>query len=126
MKITHRTPCPSWFAIPESDPVDDDYADKVRQATERGERQYREAQNRIARAEARLGRTRAQKATGNRKKLISRLEALVAARRAELAELERLMMTPVTADKQVRLRTGLDDHLELGIPPETRNRRPAT
>jgi hypothetical protein len=114
VKIAHRSLWADWFAVPESDPVDDDYAAEVQQATGRGEREYRQAQQRLARAETRLARVRAQKATNARKKCAAELEASIAERRAELAELERIMTAPVAADKQIRLRTGLDDHLELG------------
>lgn len=126
MKITHRPPGANWFTVPESDPVDDNYADEIRQAAERGERGYRQAQQRLARAEARLASVRAQKATDARKKCAARLEASIAERRTELAELERIMTTPAAADKQIRFRTGRDDHLELGeYKPQNPRRSPS-
>lgn len=115
MKLIHRPRTANWFAIPESDLVDDEYETKVQRATERGEREYRQAQERLARTEKRLVKAQAQKTGSGRKKRIAQLQALVAERRAELAEYERMMTIPVvSADKQIRLRTGLDDHLELG------------
>lgn len=115
MKINHRPGAPKWFQVPESDPVDDSYAAEVQRHTERGEREYRQAQERLGRAEKRLARVRCQKATPARGKLAARLQALITERRAEIAEYERMMTTPVvSADKQIRLRTGRDDHLELG------------
>ena len=126
MKIAHRSWGVSWFAIPESDPVDDRYATQVKEATERGEHEYRQAQERLACAETRLAKTLAQKATAARRKRIAQLEVMVASRRAELTELERMMTTPVAADKQIRQRTGLDDHLELGeYKPQNPRRVPS-
>lgn len=116
MKIGHRASGRPWFATPESDSVDDAYEAQVQQSTERGEREYRQAQERLARAEKRLASLSTQAGRPGRKKLIKRLEGLVAERRAEVAEYERMMTTPVVSpDKQLRLRTGLDDHLELGV-----------
>ena len=124
MKITHRRPGANWFAVPESDPVDESYAAQVQQATERAERQYRQAQERLVRAERRLARALAEKARAGHKKRITQLRALVEKRRAELADIERMMTTPaVTLDKRIMLRTGLDNHLELGEykPPRPRH-----
>lgn len=123
MRITHRSPAVNWFAVPESDPVDDDYEAEVRQVTERGEREYRQAQERLARAEKRLAGARAQKGRSGHRKRVAQLQALADIRRAELAEIERMMTAPVTADKRLILRTGLDNHLELGEykPPEARH-----
>lgn len=114
MKIAHRNPASKWFAAPESDPVDEDYETEVRQATGRGEREYRQAQGRLARAEKHLAAAQAQKATAAARRRTAQLREIVDERRAEVGRLARLMTAPVTADKQVRLRTGLDDHLELG------------
>lgn len=116
MKVAHRNPVADWFAVPESDPLDDDYEAQVQQSTERGEHDYRQAQERLARAEQRLSRVVAEKVKRVRSKRIAQLRALVEERRAELAEIERLMRAaPVAAtDKQLTFRTGRDDHLELG------------
>jgi hypothetical protein len=127
VKITHRRPGTNWFAVPESDPVDEHYAAQVQQATERAERQYKQAQQRLAHAEKRLARALAEKARAGHKKRIAQLRALVDERRAELADIERMMTTPaVTADKHIMLRTGLDNHLELGQykPPKPRHMPP--
>jgi hypothetical protein len=131
MRIAHHAPAAHWFAVPESDPVDDAYEAQVQQSTERGERGYRQAQERLARAEKRLASLNAQAGVPGRKKLIKRLEGLIAERRAEVAEYERMMTAPVVpADKQLRLRTGLDDHLELGVrkrqPPKRVPAAPVT
>ena len=126
MKIGHRASGRPWFATPESDSVDDAYEAQVQQSTERGDREYRQAQDRLSRTEKRLASLRGQASVPGRKKLIKRLEALVAERRAEVAEYERLMTAPVVpADKQLRLRTGLDDHLELGVRKRQPSRRVA-
>jgi len=114
VKIAHRPAAQPWYAVPESDPVDEAYEAQVRQSTQRGEREYRQAQDRLARAEKRLARAQAQKAAAASRKCIAQLQEIVAGRRAEVDRLARLMASPVTGDKQVRLRTGLDDHLELG------------
>lgn len=121
MKINHRVPVRAWHAMPESDSVDDDYTAEVQHSTERGEREFRQAQGRLNRAEQRLARAREQNTKAARKRaqnrLIKKLEALIIERRAELAEIERLM-TPAKADRTLMLRTGRDDHLELGIPKQ--------
>jgi hypothetical protein len=126
VRITHRHPAGNWFAAPESDPVDDDYQAEVDRSTGRAERDYRQAQDRLRRAEARLAKAEAAKATAASRRLAARLRGLVDERRAEVDELARLMATPATADKQVRLRTGRDDHLELGeYKPQQPRRVPA-
>lgn len=123
MKIHHRTPVPSWFAPPESDPVDSGYEREIERVTDRSERECRHVQERLKRAEQRLAKAQAQKQTAAQRKLVKRLEALITARRAELAEIERLMI-PVNADKKIMFRTGLDNHLELGVPKRaSRHRR---
>lgn len=115
MKINHRPAAFNWFDAPESNPVDDSYETEVQHHTERGEREYRQARERLARAEKRLAQVQGRPSTTARKKLAVRLQAILAERRAEIAEYERMMTTPVvSADKQIRLRTGRDDHLELG------------
>lgn len=113
MRITHRSAAASWFDIPVSDPVDPEYEAEVQQHTERGERDYQRAQQRVARAEQRLAKAIAARLA---RKRITQLQELVDLRRAELADLARLMRTAPTvlADKQIRQRTGRDDHLELG------------
>jgi hypothetical protein len=123
VKIAHRNPASKWFAAPESDPVDEDYEAEVRQSTDRGEREYRQAQDRLARAEKRLARAQAQKATAASRKHMAQLREIVGERRTEVDRLARLMASPATADKQIRLRTGLDDHLELGEHKPQASRR---
>lgn len=115
MKIRHRTPAARWFEAPASDPVSDDYAAEVQQATERGEREHRLARERLDRAERKLAAACAREAGAARKKQIRQLEELVARRRDELAAYERLMTAPVTTPRRARHRTGRDDHLELGV-----------
>jgi hypothetical protein len=124
MRIAHRIPAPSWFAAPESDPVDEDYEADVTRMTDKAEREHKRLQDRVARAEKQLSREQARKTTSVQKQRIRQLQAAVTGRRAELAEYERLMMTPVTEDKQIRLRTGLDDHLELGVHKHPHRDRP--
>ena len=124
MKTQHRPPSRSWFAVPVSDPVDADYEREVQHTTDRGEREHRQAQERLKRAEQRLARAHAQKQTAAQKKVIRKLEALIIERCAELAELERLMI-PADPDKKLIFRTGRDNHLELGVyvrPDERRFR----
>lgn len=123
MRIAHRAPVADWFAVPESDPVDEDYEAQVGRSTERGEREYRQAQERLTRAEQRLARTRAEKTRSGRKKRLAQLEALVEERRAELAEIARLMAAPVATDRQLIFRTGRDNHLELGEHKRAEPRR---
>ena len=114
MRVKHRTPVADWFATPVSDPVDPAYEAEVQHATNRAEREYRQAQERLARAEKRLASARA-KLTA--RKQIRVLERLVAERKAELGRYRDLMTSPpvVIEDRQLRQRTGTDDHLELGI-----------
>jgi hypothetical protein len=114
VKIAHRNPASKWFTAPESDPVDEDYEAKVQQSTDRGERECRQARERLSRAEKRLARAQAQKATAVGRRRMAQLREVVGERRAEVDRLARLMASPTTADKQIRLRTGLDDHLDLG------------
>jgi hypothetical protein len=126
VKIAHRRPGASWFAIPESDPVDAGYEAEVQQATGRAEREYRQAHARLESAERRLAAAMAQQASAARRKRLAQLQETVDQRRAEVAEYARLMTAPVAADKQIRLRTGLDDHLELGeYKPSAPRRVPA-
>jgi hypothetical protein len=132
VRLDHRNHASSWFAVPVSDYVDPEYEAKVQQATQSAEREYRKAGERLKRAEERLAA--AQRKQQNRRQ-VRQLQELVKLRRIELEEYERLM-TPahVATDKQIRQRTGLDDHLELGeykrpeprhVPPGpvTRSRR---
>jgi hypothetical protein len=124
MKVTHRHLVSSWFTIPESDPVEPEYEAEVQQATQRGERNYRKAQERLTRAEARLSEAiQAQEA----RKRITQLRQEVDLRRAELEDCRRLMAAApvVQADKQVRHRAGLDDHLELGVLKRPRRKKSA-
>lgn len=53
----------------------------------------------------------------------NRLAPLIEARLNELESVRRLALASTAVDKQIRLRTGLDDHLELGIyvPPKVRS-----
>jgi hypothetical protein len=123
MKLTHRPPGSSWFAAPAADHVDDGYEAEVQRSTQHGEREYQQAQGRLARAEQRLAGAVSGRATAARKKRLAALRALVDERRAELAALERLMTAaPVTAIRQARHRTGRDDHLELGATAGKDNR----
>lgn len=125
MKLGHRYPGANWFAVPVSDSVTPEYEAEVQQATGRAEREYQKAHERLARAEDRLAEAlRKQEA----RKRITQLRQEVDQRRAELEDCRRLMMAaPVPqADKQIRHRTGLDDHLELGVyKRQKRKRRPA-
>lgn len=127
MKVAHHNPAASWFAVPVSDQVDPEYEAKVQQTTQRAERDYQRAQGRLARAEKRLAAARKQQAKSASRKQIKALEELVAQRRTELAQYRSLMTTPPVAveDKQIRQRTGLDDHLELGVHKRQRRRPPA-
>ena len=117
MRIAHRTPATSWFAMPVSDPVDPAYEAEVQQTTQRAEREYRRAQDRLSAAEKRLVAARRQQARSASRKRIKVHEELVSQRRAELAQYRELMTAPpvIVEDKQIRQRTGNDDHLELGI-----------
>lgn len=45
---------------------------------------------------------------------IAAVESAIEARRTELEQMRRTLAGGLPADKQLRLRTGLDDHLELG------------
>lgn len=114
MRMAHRTPAANWFAIPVSDTVDPEYEAKVQQATRRAEREYQKAQERFQRAEERLVDARRMQRA---RKLIAELADLVELRRTELEDYRKLMTAPpvLQTDKQVRHRTGLDDHLELGV-----------
>jgi len=114
MKVSHRNAVKPWFAMPESDPVDDGYAAEVQRTTERAEREFQRVQESLKRAEQRLAKAQAQKSTTAQKRITRRLEALIIERRAELAALE-LLMIPAKPDRKLRFRTGRDDHLELGI-----------
>ena len=116
MRIAHRSAVNSWFTVPESDPVDEGYQAEVDRSTGRAERCHQRAQDRLMRAEQRLAVAQARKTRTAHQKRIRQLRGLVEERRAERAEIERLMMPPVAADKQLMLRTGREDHLEPGIP----------
>jgi hypothetical protein len=122
VKIEHRGPVANWFAVPVSDYVDPEYEAEVQQATQRAEREYRRAQERLKRAEGRLAEAQRKQQA---QRLIRELQSLVELRRAELEDCRRLMVaTPVVqTDKQIRQRTGLDDHLELGIRKRQRSKR---
>lgn len=115
MRITHRNPAADWFAVPVSDYVDPEYEAEVQQSTQRAERECRRAQARLTAAERRLAKALGQQRKASMRKQIAQLREVVDQRRAELEEIKRLMTAPiVAADKQIRQRTGLDDHLELG------------
>lgn len=116
MRIEHRSPVADWFAIPVSATVDPEYEAEVEQSTQRAERDCRRAEARLARAEARLAAALKQQAGSATRRRIAQLRETVGQRRAELEEIRKLMVTPpaTVADKQVRHRTGRDDHLELG------------
>jgi len=126
VKIAHRHPGASWFAIPESDPVDAGYEAEVQQAAGHAERQHQRAQARLEAAEKRLAAAMAQRASAASRKRLAQLRETVDQRRAEVAEYARLMTAPVPSDKQIRHRAGLDDHLELGeYKPQAPRRVPA-
>lgn len=108
MKIRHRVN-PYWY--PPSAELDDAYAEEVRRSTERGERRYRKAQQRLAEAEAKLERARSRKAAKNRRHQIAELEALVELRRRELETYRRWM---VAADAPAEQR-GRDSYRP--VPP---------
>lgn len=128
MRIAHRSPAANWFAVPVSDAVDPEYEAEVQQTTQRAEREYRKAQERLRKAEERLAEAlRKQQA----QKRVTELRELVKLRRAEMEDYRKLMVAApvVQADKQIRHRTGLDDHLELGVrkrPPSRLRNRPPT
>lgn len=122
MKIQHRVPARSWYDSPVSDVTDEIYEAKVSADTARGEREYRTAQEKLRKAEGALERQQQRTLTlANRsarkqqEKLVRQLEQKVVQRREELEEVERLMSASVSPGR-VRHRTGLDDHLETGIP----------
>jgi len=73
------------------------------EAVARARRQLRAARKRLARAIARRDEARS----------VQLLQKAVARRERDLAGLQPLMARP-SGDKQIRQRTGLDDHLELG------------
>jgi hypothetical protein len=96
VKITHRGPAANWFQVPESDAVDPAYEAEVQRSTQRSEREYRQRQERLARAEAKLAAARTEaRAKKNRvsKKYLAELEALVSLRREELEEYQRMMLS---------------------------------
>ncbi len=125
MKIEHRHPASNWFAVPVSDEVDPEYEAEVHQATERGERDYRKAQERLRKAEECLAEARRTQQT---RKRIKQIQELIELRRAELEDCRKLVTAApvVQADKQVRHRTGLDDHLELGVRPKKPRKQRST
>lgn len=90
VKITHN-PHGNWQRP--SAVIDASYAAEVQRATERGERLYRLAQQRLERAEEKLAKATASRHQRTKKKHIAELEALVELRRTELAEYERLMVS---------------------------------
>jgi hypothetical protein len=128
MKIAHN-PHGSWERP--SILVDRAYEAEVQRSTDNGERMYAQAQRRLDRAQLRLARAHAARPSAKKRHLAD-LAATVARRREELAAYERLLLAPPVsaADKQIRLRTGLDDHLELGLPqratPATLPTQPVT
>jgi hypothetical protein len=114
-KLRHRGPVVNWFAVPVSDVVDPEYEAEVKRTTERAEHEYARAEVRLARAEERLAAALKQQAGSAARKRVAALREVVGQRRTELEEIRKLMTTPaVVADKKIRHRTGLDDHLELG------------
>jgi hypothetical protein len=125
VKVEHRGPVTSWFAAPVSDPVEPEYEAAVQESTGRAERDYRRAQDRLARAERRLTAALARQAKASDRKRIAALREAVDLRRAEVEEYRRLMAAApdASADKQIRLRTGRDDHLELGTYRRPEERR---
>lgn len=123
MKIAHRAPAADWFAVPVSDPVDPEYEAEVQQATQKAEREYQKARECLRHAEERLAEAMQRRQA---RKRVLQLQQEVDLRRAELKDCECLMMAmPVMhTDKQVRHRTGLDDHLELGILKRPKRKKP--
>lgn len=92
MKIKHRVPVKTTLR----DEVDETYEAEVQAATSRGEREYRKASERLARAEARRAKVAAEDHQSEpsrrkwRKRLIA-LEAEIELRRAELQSIARSM-----------------------------------
>lgn len=125
VRLSHRHPgFKLWFAVPVSDTVEPGYEAAVQQATQRAEREYRKARERLARAEERLAEARRKQRA---RKQIAELSGLVELRRAELGDWRKLMTAPVVqTDKQIRQRTGLDDHLELGVPKRPKRKKAPT
>jgi hypothetical protein len=116
MRIEHRVPVADWFAVPVSAEVSPEYEAEVQRSTQRAEHEYRRAEIRLARAEERLAVALRQQARSVTRKRIAHLRELVDQRRAEFDEIAKLMVTApvVLPDRQIRYRTGRDDHLELG------------
>lgn len=126
MKVNHRNPGSNWFDVPVSDPVDAGYEAEVRQSTDHAERDFRRAEARLARAERRLAVAARLRGAAARRVNLAALRDAVDARRAELEEIRKMMAPVISADKQIRHRTGRDDHLELGVckAPERRQVAP--
>lgn len=93
MKIAHRNPTASFWRMPESDPVDPEYEAEVRACTERGEREHERLQGRLARAERRLAKLRAERQGRKTRKRLAELTAIVEIRRAELEQYRRAMVS---------------------------------
>ena len=116
MRIEHRIPAANWFTVPVSAEVSPEYEAEVQRSTQRGEHEYRRAEARLARAEERLTAALKQRAGSATRKRVAHLREIVDQRRAEFEEIAKLMVTPpvILPDRQIRYRTGRDDHLELG------------
>jgi hypothetical protein len=121
VKVTHN-PHSSWQRP--SAEVDPRYQAEVDRSVERAEQAYARAVRRLERAEQRLRKARA--GPEGRRKEIRRLAVAVEQRRAELGDWRKLMTRyfGMPSDKQIRQRTGQDDHLELGVPKRRRTVAP--
>lgn len=106
MKIQHR-PYTGPLA---SDPITPEYQAEVDRDTARAEAHYRRAQQRLHRAEERLSKVRSQKATGQHKRQVAELEAIVELRRQELLNLHKLL-TASPASSLHRGRNGGHRHV---------------
>lgn len=124
MKVEHRRPVNGWFAVPESDPVEPWYEAEVRQATGRAEREYASAQAKLAAADRKFAAAEKRLQTKSirraakqaAQKEVRELKELITKRLDEIAEIQSIMFAPPVSsvDRKIRLRTGIDDHLELG------------
>lgn len=95
--------------------VDQAYEDEVRRCTERGERQYAQAQKRVLAAERRLERLKAQKVHNGTTRRIREATALLELRRAEWEALH-AVMTAAPASSRHRGRDSFRPVPQRGLP----------